>query len=64
MVDNSMNLNKMNNHLSPQLIEHKKKKDYDTSRRSSGVGNTGPDLGQAQKCEEVKLVNWIPTLPT
>ena len=55
MVDNSINLNKMNNHLSPQLIEHKKK-DHDIWQ--------SPGLGQAHKCEEDKLVNWIPTLPS
>jgi hypothetical protein len=26
------------------------------------VGNQGPGLGQAQKCDRVKLVNGIPTL--
>jgi hypothetical protein len=27
------------------------------------VGNPGPDLGQAQKCDRLnQLVNWIPTL--
>jgi len=26
------------------------------------VGNTGPGLGQAQKCGVVKPVNWIQTL--
>jgi hypothetical protein len=28
------------------------------------VGNQGPGLGQAQKCDRVKLVNGIPILPT
>jgi hypothetical protein len=27
------------------------------------VGNQGPGLGQAQKCDRVKLVNGIPILP-
>jgi hypothetical protein len=27
------------------------------------IGNPGPDLGQAQKCGRLKLVNGIPTLP-
>jgi hypothetical protein len=26
------------------------------------VGNTGPGLGQAQKCDRVKPVNWISAL--
>jgi hypothetical protein len=38
MINNSTNINKMNNHLSPQLIEHKTTT-YD-------VGNPSPDLGQ------------------
>jgi hypothetical protein len=37
MVNNSTNINKTNNHLSPQFIEHKKDE----------VGNTGPVLEQA-----------------
>ena len=42
MVNNSTNINKTINYLSPQLIEHEKK----------DVGNPGPGycLGQAQKC--------------
>ena len=43
MVNHSININKMNYNLSPQLIVYKKKiHAYD-------VGNTGPGLGQAQK---------------
>jgi len=42
-------INKMNNHHSPQIIEHKKKKTitYD-------VINQVPGLGQAQKCGTCK----------
>jgi len=29
-----------------------------------GIGNSGPDLEQAQKCGGVKLVNGIPLLIT
>ena len=29
MVNNSTNINKSNNHLSPQIVEHNKKKDHD-----------------------------------
>ena len=47
MFNNSTKINKMNNHLSPQAIEHKKTKTY-------GIGNPGPDLGQVQKCGEIK----------
>jgi len=40
MVNNSTNINKANNDLSPQIIEHKKTMTYDR--------NPGPGLGQAQ----------------
>jgi hypothetical protein len=43
MVKNDTNINKTNNHLSPQTIEHKKKGTY-------GIGNPDPELGQGQKC--------------
>ena len=46
MVNNSTDINKQNNHLSHQSIEHKEAKTYD-------VGNPGPGLGQAQKCGRV-----------
>ena len=66
MVNSSNNLNKTNNHLSPQtkqtttshlkLLNIKKTTNYD-------VGNPDPVLGQAQKCGRDKPVNGIPTLP-
>jgi hypothetical protein len=37
-------LNKMNNHLSPKTIEHKRKTE------TFAGGNPGPGLRQAQKC--------------
>jgi len=49
MVNNSNNTN----NFSPQTIEHNKK------TKTYGIGNPGPDLGQAQKCGGVKLV-YIP----
>ena len=54
MVNNSTNINKTNNNLSSQIIEHKKKKTmtYD-------IGNSGPDLRQALNCSGVKPVNVI-----
>ena len=53
MVNNSTNINKMNNHISPQLIKHKQKTMiYD-------IGNPGPGLRQAQKCSRVQLINVI-----
>jgi hypothetical protein len=42
MVIFSTNINKINNYLSPQIIEHKKK----NAKR--------PGLGQTQKCGDVK----------
>jgi hypothetical protein len=42
MVNNSSNINKTNNHLSPQIINPKKTTTYE-------VGNPGPFLGQTQK---------------
>ena len=56
-VNNSININKTNIQLSPQLNEHKN--DHDIY-----IGNPGPDLGQAQKCGRVKPVYGINTLPS
>jgi len=57
MVNNSTNINKTNNYLSPQLNGHKKDLDiYD-------FGNPDHGLVQAQKCGRVKLVNGISTPP-
>jgi len=44
----------MYNHLS---LNKTKTMTYD-------VGNPGPGFGQAQKCDWVKPVNGIPTLPS
>jgi hypothetical protein len=40
------NISKLNNHLSPQIIQHKKDNDI------YGVGNQGFGLGQTQKYGE------------
>ena len=60
MVNNSTNINKTNNHLSPQLIEYKK-------ITTDEVGNLGPCLGQVKKCGGVKsligLVTYIYNIP-
>jgi len=56
MVNNSTNIYKANNQLSPQIIEHRKSMTYN-------VGNPGPGLGRAQKCGRGNPVNGIPTLP-
>jgi len=42
MVNNSTNINKSNNYLSPQIIEHKK-------ITTNDIGNPCPGWGQAQK---------------
>ena len=42
LISNSTNINKTNNHLSPQIINPKKTTTYE-------VGNPGPFLGQTQK---------------
>ena len=56
MVNNSIKINKTNNHLSPELLDYKKK------TRTYDVVNPGPGLGQAQKCGGVISVNGIPSL--
>jgi hypothetical protein len=50
------NVNKTNNHLSPQIIEHKKTHDI-----SYGIGNPGPGLGETQRCGRVE---WDPNTPS
>jgi len=42
MVNNSSNINKVDNHLSPQT--------FNTKRPTFVDGNLGPDFGQVQKC--------------
>ena len=54
LVDNSLNsfnINKTNNHLSPQIIEHK-------NITTHGTGNAGPDFGQAKICGSVTPVHF------
>ena len=53
MVNNFININKKNNDLSPQLIEHKK------DHMTNDVGKPDPDLGQVQKCDGVKPVKTV-----
>ena len=54
MVNNSTNINKTNNRLSPQTLNTKKIPTY-------GVGNLCPGLEQVQNYGGVKPVNWIPS---
>jgi hypothetical protein len=55
MVNSSIIIKKMKNHLSPQTIKYiKKTTTYD-------IGNPDPCLGQVPKCGRVKPVNGIPT---
>jgi hypothetical protein len=49
MVNNSTNINKMNNHL--KLLNIKKTMTYD-------IWNPGPGLGQTQECGEIKY-QWF-----
>ena len=57
MDNNTTNINKANNHLSPQIIEYEKGHDI-------YVRNPDPDLGQAHTCGRIKLLNGMPTLPS
>ena len=45
MVDNSTNIDKVNNHFSSQTIEHTHM--HTKKIMTYGVGNSGPRLGQA-----------------
>ena len=49
MVNSSTNIKNRNNHISPQLTEHKKK-----GTSTYVIGNPGPGLRQAQKCGRIK----------
>ena len=57
MVNKSSKKKNNNNHLSTELTLgiNKPWQIYD--------GNPGPGLWQAQRCDRVKMVNWIPILP-
>ena len=57
MITNSTNINKTNNYLSTQIIEHKKIAIYEDE-------NPDPDLEQAQMSGVDKPVNWISTRPS
>jgi hypothetical protein len=57
IVNNSNTIYRTNNHLSPEITEHKKTTTYD-------VGNSAPCFGQAQNWGGVKLINVIIILPT
>jgi len=49
MVNNYTNINKPDNHLSPQLIQHK-------TNTTEDVVNTDPGLEQVHTCGKVNLV--------
>ena len=53
MDNNTMNINKTNNHLSAEIIEHKK-------TTTHGVNHPDSGLGQAHKCGGVKSINGDP----
>ena len=52
MLNNSTNINKANNLLSPHITEHKNK------MATQSLGNQGSCLGQAYKCNGPKLKAW------
>ena len=52
LISNGHQFTKVNNNLSSSLNTKK--------TTTSNVGNPGPDLEQAQKCDGVELVNGIP----
>jgi len=45
MVHNYTNVNKMNFHLFPQLVEHKMTRDYEVENPSPGLGHAQKDGG-------------------
>ena len=53
MDNNAMNINKTNNHLSAEIIEHKK-------TMKLGINHPYSGLGQAQICGGVKSINGDP----
>jgi hypothetical protein len=52
MVNNTTNINKTNNPLSPQTAEH-----MQTTRTTHGVEHRGPALGQAQEDRDVNIIS-------
>jgi hypothetical protein len=56
MVNNPTSINKTNN------ISLLNSLNTQTKSTTYNIGNPGPGLGLAQKCDTVKLVNGIPTL--
>ena len=58
MINNSTNINKTNNHISPQIMEQKKR-----ARHMALKSRSWLKLRQAQTCGGVKPINWIPFLP-
>ena len=58
MANNYTNINKVNNHFSPQIIEYQKRPQHMVLEIQILV-----KLVQAQKCGSIKLVNDIQTHP-
>ena len=57
MMNNSTNINNINNHLSFQIIEHKKK------NTTNDVRNPGIGLGQAHKLAVLNLFQFVNHCP-
>ena len=62
MVINYTNIYKTNKYLSSYLIENTHTHTHTQETTTYDVGNPGPCLRQAQKCDRVKPVNGVPTL--
>jgi hypothetical protein len=59
MVNNSTNINKTNNHISPkeslnsdgqQFHQYQQKEEFTSHLKSLNIKNPGPGLGKAQHC--------------
>ena len=60
MVDSSISNNKMNNHLSPHIIEHKKAMTYGTGNPGPGTCNMHKNrVGIQLRCQPSPLDNSI-----
>jgi hypothetical protein len=57
VVNNSTNINKINKQLSPQIIEHLKKKEEKRRTMTYNVGNQGPGFRQTQKYDRHFFLN-------
>jgi hypothetical protein len=59
IVNNSTNISKTNNHLSPSHTEHTQNK---KKTMTYEFGNPSPGFGQVHRCDGIKQVNEIPNI--